>query len=228
MNERAEMLHYTDTTVFNVHAQVIVNTVNCVGVMGNGLALECKLRYPEMYAEYVTRCRRGEMRIGQPYLYWYSEAFGILNFPCKDHWKFPSKVEWIRRGLKACQMLLTQQPLLSIAFPPLGCDLGRLNWQEIRPLIEEQLRDLSLDVYICLDREATATGVEGRMVELLNDVNDPFWLSSLAIPRQSKSSLLGALPITRFRNLRTLEGIGKMTYERLHRFLYARVCKEQQ
>ena len=64
------MLNYTDTTVFNVQAQVIVNTVNCLGVMGNGLAQECRLRYPEMFADYVERSRLGEVRIGQPYLYW--------------------------------------------------------------------------------------------------------------------------------------------------------------
>lgn len=222
------MLHYTEASVFDVHAQVIVNTVNCVGVMGNGLALECRLRYPAMYAEYVARCRQGEMRIGQPYLYWYSERFGILNFPCKEHWKFPSQLAWIRRGLEGFRALLPQHRITSIAFPPLGCDLGLLSWHSVRPIMERLLGDLPIEVYVCLDHEVDASGVEGRMVALLNDVDNPFRLSALRLPPRSKAALLSALPIKRFRDLRAVAGVGKTTYERLHRYLYDRVCENTQ
>lgn len=215
------MLHYTDTTVFNVNAQVIVNTINCVGVMGNGLALECRLRYPEMYAEYVARSRRGEVRIGLPYLYWYDESFGILNFPCKDHWQFPSKVAWIRQGLEGFRALLAQNRLSSIAFPPLGCDLGRLRWSDIRPIMEELLHDLPGEVFICRDRKEYASGIDGQMVTLLNDTQHPFWLSPLALPARTRNLLRAALPIKHFRELRQLAGTGKTTYERLHRYCYA-------
>jgi O-acetyl-ADP-ribose deacetylase (regulator of RNase III) len=119
------MFHYTDTTVFNVDAQMIVNTVNCVGVMGNGLALECRLRYREMFTDYVDRCRSGEVRIGEPYFYWYTAAFGILNFPCKDHWKFPSRVDWIRRGLAGFLALLPKYPVSSVRVRPGTAGLAR-------------------------------------------------------------------------------------------------------
>ncbi|MHB9023223.1 MAG: macro domain-containing protein [Armatimonadota bacterium] len=218
------MLHYSDTTVFNVNAQVIVNTVNCVGVMGNGLALECRLRYPEMFTDYVVRCRRGEVQIGKPYLYWYAETFGILNFPCKDHWKFPSRVEWIRRGLSGFLDLLPQYPITSIAFPPLGCDLGRLRWRDVQPVMEHALGGLPYDVHICLDREECATGIEGAMVGKLNDVENPFWLSALDLPSRTQNALRAVLPVKRIRDLRQADGVGKTTYERVHRYLYGCTC----
>jgi len=220
------MLCYTDTTVFNVNAQVIVNTVNCVGVMGNGLALECRLRYPEMFADYVERCRQGKMRIGAPYLYWYSDDFGILNFPCKEHWQFPSRVAWIRQGLEGFRRLAPSEPLTSIAFPRLGCDLGRLSWHDIQPLMEQTLGDFPATVHICRDRETYATGIDGRMVALLNDTEHPFWLSSLSLSSRILSAIRAGLPIRHFRELRLMDGVGKSTYERIHRELYARVIAE--
>ena len=217
------MLHYTDTTVFNVNAQVIVNTVNCVGVMGNGLALECRLRYPEMFADYAARCRRGDMRIGEPYLYWYSDTFGILNFPCKDHWQFPSRVEWVRQGLAGFLALPRREQLTSIAFPPLGCDLGRLEWRDVRPVMEQALGELPYPVYICADREPCATGIEGRMVALLNDAAHPFWLASLSLSPRLLAAIRAGLPIKHIRELRLMAGVGKLTYEQVHRTLYAQV-----
>lgn len=220
------MLLYTDSTVFNVNAQVIVNTVNCVGVMGNGLALECRLRYPEMFVDYVARCRLGVMRIGEPYLYRYAPEFGILNFPCKEHWKFPSKVTWIRQGLAGFRAMPVSENITSIAFPPLGCDLGRLSWRDIQPVMEEYLADLPYPVYICRNREPSAAGVEGQMLAILNDSRYPFWLSSLDLPPRQRAAVLAALPLTRFYDLRQVTGIGKQTYERLHLYAYTQVKQE--
>lgn len=85
--------------IFDSKMQTIVNTINCVGVMGKGIALEFKNKYPAMYKEYVGMCARGEVSPGKPYLY--SDMFGtsILNFPTKDHWKSPSKLSYIVDGL---------------------------------------------------------------------------------------------------------------------------------
>ncbi|MHB9134195.1 MAG: macro domain-containing protein [Armatimonadota bacterium] len=215
------MLHLTDTTVFNVEAEVIVNTVNCVGVMGNGLALECKLRFPEMYEDYVVRCRRGEVRIGKPYLYRDPNDSAILNFPAKDHWKYPSQLEWIRLGLAGMVPLI--KDCASVAVPPLGCDLGKLQWDDVRPLIEEYLGVLPIDIYLCVDREEQATGVEGEMVRLLNEMGEQGQLPALHLPTSSVKALLGTLPIKRFREVRAIGGLGKVTYAQLHRLLFRQV-----
>ncbi|HEY3418787.1 MAG TPA: hypothetical protein VGM23_18080 [Armatimonadota bacterium] len=82
------------------------------------------------------------------------------------------------------------------------------------------LGDLPYDVHICLDREENATGIEGAMVSLLNEVDNPFWLSALDLPRRTREALRAALPVQRFRDLRKAEGMGKTTYERVHGYLY--------
>lgn len=216
------MLHYTDTTVFNVGAQVIVNTVNCVGVMGNGLALECRLRYPAMFADYVVRCRQGEVQIGKPYLYWETPTLGILNFPVKVHWKYPARLAWVRQSLQGVRRLLEETPVASVAFPLVGCHLGKLDPDDVQPLMERFLADLPCAVSICLDREDYATGIEGAMVGMLND--DCIWGQALGLRQEMITAILAARPIKRIRDVRMIDGIGKTTYERLHRWLYVRAC----
>ena len=115
------MIIYSDTTVFNVKTQTIVNTVNCVGVMGGGLALEFKLRFPEMYEDYIERCKRKEVRIGRTYLYRDYETPWIMNFPTKKHWKYPSKLQWVQQGLEYFIVNYERYGITSIAFPLLGC-----------------------------------------------------------------------------------------------------------
>jgi O-acetyl-ADP-ribose deacetylase (regulator of RNase III) len=218
------MLYYSNKTVFNVGSQVIVNTVNCVGVMGNGLALECRLRYPAMFEDYVTRCKMGRVRVGKPYLYWETPTFGILNFPVKIHWKYPARLSWVEQSLQGFRRLYETTPISSVAFPLVGCHLGKLNPDEIGPLMECFLADLPCEVYICLDREEYATGIEGRMVALVN--NDSAWRQAIGLRREIVEAILKARPVKRFRDIRQIAGIGKTTYERLHRWLYSKVSGE--
>lgn len=215
------MLQYFDTTVFNVGAQVIVNTVNCVGVMGNGLALECRLRYPAMFEDYVMRCTTGEVQIGKPYLYWKEPTFGILNFPVKVHWKYPAQLSWVKQSLQGFRRLFEETQISFIAFPLVGCHLGKLNPDEIQPSMEQFLADLPCEVYICLDREEHATGIEGQMVTLLNE--DDAWREAIGLRQEIIDVILDARPIKRFRDVRQIAGVGKTTYERLHRWSYSRV-----
>ena len=88
------MIKYYEGTVFNVETEVIVNTVNCFGVMGAGIALEFKLRYPEMFNEYEKMCKEKKYSVGRPRIHTVSDK-RILNFPTKNHWRAPSKIEWI-------------------------------------------------------------------------------------------------------------------------------------
>lgn len=215
------MICYTDTTVFNVGAQTIVNTVNCVGVMGGGLALEFRLRFPDMYNDYVQRCTRKEVVIGKPYPYRVSSGLVILNFPTKKHWRYPSKLEWIDTGLRYFMSNYKQMGVTSIAFPPLGCSRGNLRWEDVEPLMEGYLGNLDLDIHICLDRESLATGIEGVMVSRINDRQDQTWIEQLELRRDIAESIVSSLPIRRFRDLRQIRGVGTKTYIKLFELFHA-------
>lgn len=220
------MLEYSNTTIFNLNTQTIVNTVNCVGVMGAGIALECKLRFPEMYADYVRRCRRKEIQIGKVSLYKDCHKPYILNFPTKNHWKYPSELAWIEAGLKDFVAKYQEWGITSIAFPRLGCDRGGLHWSQVRVLMEEYLSNQpNLQVYICLDNETTAQGVEKQMLELLNDRQ--LWEEKLNLSLRVVDNITKALPLQRFRNLKNISGIGKETYQELFKLLYALTQTEQ-
>ncbi len=127
-------------------AQTLVNTVNCVGIMGKGIALEFKNRFPEMFKDYVQRCERHEVRLGQPYIY--KSLFGqqILNFPTKEHWKSVSKVSDIEEGLDYLLAHYKHWRITSIAIPPLGCGNGQLEWKVVGPLIYERANKMDIPV----------------------------------------------------------------------------------
>lgn len=215
------MLQYTNTTVFNVGAQTIVNTINCVGAMGAGLALEFQLRFPEMEKDYVERCKQKKVCVGRPYLY---KEYGnpwILNFPTKNHWKFPSKIEWIEKGLEYFSVNYQRGGITSIAFPKLGCSNGGLEWYIVRPLMEKYLHNLDIDIFLCEDTEKEASGSEGIMVQMLNDIDKLSWSTELGMRADLKRKIASAIPIYRFRDLRRVEGIGKQTYKDVFGFLYS-------
>ena len=107
-------------------AQTLVNTVNCVGIMGKGIAREFKNRFHEMFKDYIKRCERKEIRVGQPYLYKSLLGPQIVNFPTKEHWKSVSKVNDIERGLDYLLAHYKEWRVTSIAIPPLGCGNGQL------------------------------------------------------------------------------------------------------
>lgn len=214
------MLRYTDTTVFNVGTQTIVNTINCVGVMGAGLALEFQLRFPEMEKDYVERCKKKEVTVGRPYLYKNYGNPWILNFPTKHHWKYPSKIEWLEAGLKYFATNYQRGGITSIAFPKLGCSNGGLEWDGVSPLMEKYLQNLDIDIFICLDTEKEATGIEGHMVKLINNHADFSWPEELGI-RFDIKKIINYLPIKRFRDLKKIKGVGKQTYNDLFSLLYS-------
>ncbi len=143
------MIEYIEGDIFSSPAQVIVNTVNTVGVMGKGLALAFKQRYPEMFACYRTACEKRQLKIGKLML-WYAPDHWILLFPTKEHWRNPSKLEYIENGLIKFVNTYADKNITSIAFPRLGCGNGELNWDDVRPLMERYLKPLPIDIYIYL------------------------------------------------------------------------------
>ena len=127
-------------------AQTLINTVNCVGVMGKGIALEFKNRFPDMYDDYVQRCQQGEVKPGVPYFYKTLFPPQIINFPTKDHWKSISKLSDIEHGLKHLFEHYREWGVASLAIPPLGCGNGQLEWRVVGPLIYRFVKDMAIPV----------------------------------------------------------------------------------
>jgi O-acetyl-ADP-ribose deacetylase (regulator of RNase III) len=140
-------IQYLKGSIFDSTAQVIVNTVNCKGVMGKGLALAFKQRYPAMLPVYQQECKTGKLRIGRPTLYKASTPW-ILNFPTKNDWKYPSKLEYLEKGLEYFVANYKKAGVQSIAFPKLGAQNGKLLWDEVGPLMVKYLSQVDIDIYI--------------------------------------------------------------------------------
>lgn len=132
--------------LFESRAQALVNTVNCVGVMGKGVAEQFRKRYPAMFNDYKRRCDNGVVRLGEPYLYRDASGALIVNFPTKDHWRSSSRLSDIESGLDYLAAHLHEWGIASIAMPPLGCGNGGLEWSDVGPLIHRKLANLSIDV----------------------------------------------------------------------------------
>jgi O-acetyl-ADP-ribose deacetylase (regulator of RNase III)/uncharacterized protein YwgA len=127
-------------------AQTLVNTVNCVGIMGKGIALEFKKRFPEMFEDYAERCERKEVKPGVPYLYKTLFPPQIINFPTKDHWKSVSRIDDIERGLQLLVAHYREWAVTSVAIPPLGCGNGQLEWKAVGPLIYRYTTHMDIPV----------------------------------------------------------------------------------
>lgn len=150
------MVTYIEGNIFSSPAQVIVNTVNTVGVMGKGLALSFKKRYPGMFEVYRRACERKQLTIGKLMLY-YAPDHWILMFPTKENWRNPSKLEYIEAGLQKFVSTYAQKNITSIAFPKLGCGNGELSWDAVKPLMEKYLKPLPIAVYIYVGIDAAQT-----------------------------------------------------------------------
>ena len=132
--------------LFASKAQTLVNTVNCVGVMGKGVALEFKKRFPEMFEDYVKRCRAGLVKLGEPYLYRNLVGPWILNFPTKHHWRSVSSLSSIVQGLRYLVAHYKEWGITSLAVPPLGCGHGQLEWRVVGPTLYRYLNSMDIPV----------------------------------------------------------------------------------
>jgi len=135
--------------LFESKAQTLVNTVNCVGIMGKGVAHEFKKRYPEMFKDYKSLCNRGAVQLGQPYIFKTLYDKAIVNFPTKKHWRAMSRLDDIKKGLDIFIEKYKQWGIKSVAFPPLGCGNGGLEWEVVGPVIYQKLLavDIPVEMY---------------------------------------------------------------------------------
>lgn len=128
--------------IFKSGAEALVNPVNTKGVMGKGLALKFKEKFPDNFYSYKEQCKQNKLKIGSIHCV-NSDNQIIFNFPTKDDWRSPSKIEYIELGLKTLRESIKISQIKSIAIPALGCGLGGLDWNDVKPLIIEELRGLS-------------------------------------------------------------------------------------
>lgn len=140
------MIQYKVGDIFKEDTQAIVNTVNCVGVMGRGIALQFKKRFPDNFKAYATACKQQQVAPGKMFIHKNDTLLNpqyIVNFPTKRHWRNASRMEDIKAGLADLAHFIQEKKITSIALPPLGCGLGGLDWHDVRQQIEKQLIELN-------------------------------------------------------------------------------------
>jgi O-acetyl-ADP-ribose deacetylase (regulator of RNase III) len=143
------MIHYVKGDLFLSPAKVLVNPVNTEGIMGKGIALKFKNNYHDMFVAYQNYCKEGLFTIGKLMLFKYPNKW-ILLFPTKESWKMPSKLAYIDIGLKRFINVYKDKKISSIAFPKLGCGNGGLDWEDVKPIMEKYLNNISINVFIYL------------------------------------------------------------------------------
>ena len=147
------MIEYKTGDILREDADALVNTVNCVGVMGRGIALQFKKKWPENFRAYAAACRKNEVQPGRMFVFEtgrLTSPFYIINFPTKRHWRGNSRIEDIELGLDALVAEVQERGIRSIAIPPLGAGLGGLNWTAVRSRIEqvmERIPDVKIMVF---------------------------------------------------------------------------------
>lgn len=163
------MIRFTQGNLLEADAEALVNTVNTVGVMGKGVALMFKERFPENFKAYERACKDKRVRLGEVFATERKDLLGpkwIINFPTKGHWRYPSRIEWIQRGLVDLARFIREKNIRSVAIPPLGSGNGGLNWPEVKLVIMEALAGLEgVDIIIYeptaqYQNVAKRTGVE--------------------------------------------------------------------
>jgi O-acetyl-ADP-ribose deacetylase (regulator of RNase III) len=139
------MIKYTQGNLLETSAEALVNTVNTVGVMGKGIALMFKERFPKNMLAYAQACKQNQVQTGKMFVTETDELMGpkwVVNFPTKRHWRHPSKLEWIEEGLEDLRSFILEHGVKSIAIPPLGAGNGHLEWPLVKREIEARLGDM--------------------------------------------------------------------------------------
>ncbi|CAH1524404.1 O-acetyl-ADP-ribose deacetylase (Regulator of RNase III) [Vibrio jasicida] len=219
------MIEMKKGNIFTSKCDTIVNTVNCQGVMGAGIALEFKLRYPEMFKKYQLLCEGKHIQVGKLWNYTLPvERFGfkhVLNLPTKDSWKMPSKREYLELALQKFVGTYKKSPYTSVAFPVLGAGRGGLDEAEVIELMHHYLADLDIDIEIWqFDAKASDDlydtlkhAVETQPLESLRKqigLSEKAWdkvYQAIFLEKVNSISAIGAQP-----------GIGEKTLDKLINF----------
>ena len=202
--------------IFTSRCQTLVNTVNCAGVMGAGLALECRLRWPVMFEKYVQLCEDGAMQVGRLWLYREPERW-LLNFPTKKHWRQPSHESYLRQGLEKFMQTYQERGIQSIAFPLLGAQHGGLDPQRVLKLMLTTLENCDIPVEIYHYDANAPDELYEQFKRVLEDCDDAAIADATGIQAHRIKLLREATASPRIRQLNQLAaypGIGDKTLER--------------
>lgn len=221
-------IEIVDGNIFTTSHQTIVNTVNCVGVMGAGIALECRLRYPAMFSKYCEICRVGQLRPGVLWLYKGGSDSSdiddrwVLNFPTKDNWKYPSKFEYLRWGLDKFLSTYREKGIESIAFPILGGLNGGLDPEKVIDLMTEKLSGCAIPITIYRYSPTASDDLYSRFKEKLLRENPDKVLKQVRIRKSIYTKVLEVLThdnVCQMNQLAKEPGIGIKTMEMLFKYV---------
>lgn len=203
--------------IFTSNCQTLVNTINCVGVMGAGIALECRLRYPDMHEKYIKLCDSNQIDIGLLWIYKSTNRW-VLNFPTKKHWKYPSKKEYLHIGLDKFVNTYQEKGIESIAFPLLGADKGGIPQEESLSIMMSYLNKPSIDIEIYRYDQKAKDDLYDKTKEWLlsQDVN---YISTITKLRKDYVvKIIDAIQspnIVQLNQLALVQGIGIKTLEKI-------------
>jgi O-acetyl-ADP-ribose deacetylase (regulator of RNase III) len=184
------MIRYTTGNLLDADVDVLVNTVNCVGVMGKGIALQFRKAWPENYEEYRVACERKEVRPGRMFVHETGRLVKprlIINFPTKRHWKEKSRIEDVASGLDALASEIRERGIESIALPPLGCGNGGLDWGIVRNLIEDKLRCLG-DVEVLIYENSFSGSIVASFMTKEVTTNDEIRCLELGVLKNARNA----------------------------------------
>jgi O-acetyl-ADP-ribose deacetylase (regulator of RNase III) len=194
------MIYFKQGNLLESKADALVNTVNCVGIMGKGIALQFKQAFPENFKQYERACRAGEVQLGKMFVVSTDSLLPpryIINFPTKDHWKNRSRLESIESGLQDLVAKVRKLGIESIAIPPLGCGNGGLDWGQVRPSIEaafaplpdvevlvfEPQGALAVDEIAVSDQKPALTHARAILLKLIEGYQTVYRLTKLEVQK---------------------------------------------
>ena len=215
--------------IFTSKCQTLVNTVNCQGVMGAGIALEFKLRLPDMFEQYVDKCKKGDIDIGKSWLYktplGAREGRWVLNFPTKRQWRYPSRFQYLRAGLEDFLQTYQEKGIESIAFPVLGASNGGLDEDESLTVMQNYLErcDIPVEIYR-YDPSAIDDLFVNFKHTLVSNRDNTLLAKSMSVRVDRLNSILNVLnqpnnSINSLSQLATVPGIGSKTLEKCFRYV---------
>lgn len=208
--------------IWTTKHEVLVNTVNCEGVMGAGIALESALRYPKMYEKYKKICEDGNLKVGNLWIYKDSDPYWIMNFPTKISWKLPSKTEYLVSGLKKFVETYKEKGVKSVAFPVLGASNGGLDEKVVLEIMKQYLDPLDIPVEIYLYDPQSSDDFFPKFKEILLSTQIDDLVSKTKIQKKYLEKILEEIStngsICQIMQLKNIKDIGNSTIKKIFDF----------